>query len=205
MEYRRISRRPVGLRDQLLTIVSGIAGEANWPATAPSQAEASSVAEALDAAITQVDQLAAQLAAARAVLHDRRDESFDFIKRIDQITSGLYGPRGAAKNNFGLPPKKSTASPSVRLEQVVITHIADGTAPASIVVDWNSQQGAAAYQIEWFTDSALTAPVGNAAVSESDYEIPALTIGQQVWIRVRAIRGNAFGSWSDPATRVANV
>ena len=44
-----------------------------------------------------------------------------------------------------------------------------------------------------------------AAVSSSEYEIAGLTMGQQYWIRVRGIRGNEYGQWSDPATRVANL
>ena len=41
--------------------------------------------------------------------------------------------------------------------------------------------------------------------SESRMEISELTLGHQYWIRVRAIRGTDSGSWSDPATRIANV
>ncbi len=48
----------------------------------------------------------------------------------------------------------------------------------------------------------MTQQIGNAAVSESEYEIAGLESRQQYWIRVR---GSEFGPWSDPATRVANI
>jgi glycosyltransferase involved in cell wall biosynthesis len=85
------------------------------------------------------------------------------VKRIDEVTDGLYGPDGAEKNNFGLSPKKTTHGGSGPLDQIVITKTENGTSPASIFVDWDTEAGAAAYQIEWYTDSAMTQPIGNAA------------------------------------------
>ena len=204
MAKKRIPTKPTELRDQLNQAEMGIVGAASWPTTAPPQLEVAATANALSTAITQVDALKAQLALARATLRTKRDTGVDTMKRIDEVTDGLYGPDGAEKLNFGLPPKKLSGV-SVPLEQVVITQIEDGTSPASVFVDWDSEEGAAAYQIEWYTDSALTQQVGNAAISASEYEIAGLIAGQQYWIRVRAIRGNEAGQWSDPATSIANV
>ncbi len=205
MAKRRIPTKPNELRDQLTQAATGIGGEANWPATAPMPLEVGMMSSTLAASITQVDDLKAQLAQARADLRARRDQGVDMMKRIDEVTDGLYGPDGPQKNNFGLPPKKTTPGGSEPLDQIVIIKTEDGTSPASIFVDWDTEAGAAAYQVEWYTDSAMTQQIGNAAVSESEYEIAGLTAGQQYWIRVRAIRGSEFSPWSDPATRVANI
>lgn len=205
MARRRIPTKPAELRDQMIQAAAGIGAEVNWPTTAPTQAEVQAHVSAINTAITQVDDLKAQLAQARAELRTQRDQGVDTMKKIDQVTDGLYGPDGPEKNNFGLPPKKKPSGPSAPLDQVIITETADGTAPASIFVDWDTEEGAAAYQVEWYTDSALTQQVGNAAVSESEYEITGLIASQQYWIRVRAIRGSEFGPWSDPATRIANL
>ncbi len=204
MAKRRIPTKPNELRDQMMQAATGIGNETNWPPTAPTQVDVSTQMAAIHTAITQVDDLKAQLAQARANLRTQRDQGVDTMKRIDEVTDGLYGPDGPEKNNFGLPPKKLRGQ-SVPLDQVIITKIEDGTSPASIFVDWGQEEGAAAYQVEWYTDSALTQQIGNAAVSESEYEIAGLTAGQQYWIRVRAIRGNEAGQWSDPATSIANV
>lgn len=176
-----------------------------WPPTGPIPPEVAAAASAIDTSITNIDSLKSQLSQARATLHTQVDTGGDLMKRIDEVTDGLYGSDGAEKNNFGLPPKKSTHGVQAPLEQVVIIKIEDGTAPASIFVDWDSDGAASAYQIEWYTDSAMTAQVGNAAVSASEHEIQGLTIGQQYWVRVRSIRGNEYGTWSDVATRVANL
>ena len=71
----------------------------------------------------------------------------------------------------------------------------DGTAPASIFVDWDSDAGAIVYQIEWYSDSAMAQSVGNAAVSASEHEIQGLTMSRQYWVRVRSVRGSENGQW----------
>lgn len=204
MAAPRIPTKPNALRDQMVQAANGIGGEANWPATAPTQAEVTTIATDLHNEILNVDSLKAQLATARAALRTKRDDGVDTMKKIDAVTDGLYGPDGTEKENFGLPPKKS-GGPSVPLGQVVITKVTDGTAPASIFVDWDPEEGAAAYQIEWFMNSITGTPIGNAAVSESEFEIMGLNSKVQYWIHVRAIRGSEYGAWSDPATRVANL
>lgn len=201
----RIATKPSDLRDQLIQAASGIGGEANWPATAPTQVEVNALTVSLFTSITQVNDLKSQLSQARTTLHTQADAGGDLMKRIDEVTDGLYGSDSTKKNDYGLPPKKSTHGAQIPLEQVVITKIEDGIAPASIFVDWDSDAGASAYKVEWFSDSAMTVAIGSAAVSSSEYEIQGLTIGQQYWIRVRSIRGQEYGTWSDPATRVANL
>ena len=204
MTKKRIPTKPNEVRDQLVQAATGIGGESNWPSTAPTQADVNTLSGDLHTEIMNVDSLKAQLATARAALRAKRDEGVDTMKKIDQVTDGLYGPDGPQKENFGLPPKK-IGGESVPLVQVVITKVEDGTAPASIFVDWETQEGAAAYQIEWFMNSITGTPIGNAAVSESEYEITGLNSKMQYWIHVRAIRGTEYGPWSDPATRVANL
>ena len=201
----RIATKPNDLRDQLVQAASGIGGEANWPATAPTQSDVNTQVVALFTSITQIEDLKSQLSQARATLHTQIGDGVALMKRVDEVTDGLYGSDSPKKNDYGLPPKKSTHGASIPLEQVVIIKIDDGTAPASIFVDWDSDAGASAYQIEWFSDSAMTQSIGNAAISASEHEIQGLTMGQQYWVRVRSIRGNENGQWSDPATRVANL
>ena len=101
--------------------------------------------------------------------------------------------------------KKLDRSGVGTLDRVIILQIADGTEPASLLVDWEHVAHAAAYQIEWFTDGALTQLIGESAVTESKFTITGLESGQQYWVRVRAIGGTDGGPWSDPATRVANI
>lgn len=184
---------------------AGIVAETNWPTTAPPAAEVNQATAVIALSITQVEDLKAQLAQARADLHTRVATGVDLMKKIDEVTDGLYGSDSTLKENFGLPPKKSSHGASIPLGQVLITKIKDGVAPASIYVDWDPDAGATAYQIEWYTDSAMAQQIGSAAVSASEHEIQGLVHGLQYWIHVRSVRGNEYGQWSDPATRVANL
>ena len=201
----RIATKPSDLRDQITQALAGIGGEPNWPLTAPTEIEVDAMKSSLQNSITQINDLKSQLSQARTTLHTQVDAGGDIMKRIDEVTDGLYGSDSTKKNDYGLPPKKSTHGAQIPLGQVVITKIEDGTAPASIFIDWDSDAGATAYKVEWFSDSAMTVAIGSAAVSASEYEIAGLTMGQQYWIRIRSIRGKEYGAWSDPATRVANL
>ena len=205
MAKPRIPTKPTELRDQLAKASQGIDGESSWPSTAPSKADVDAELDTLSTEITTVDTAAARLRQSRADLRTSRDRGVDIMKQIDHVTDGLYGPDAEAKLLFGLPPKKSTHGESHPLEIVLITKIEDGVTPAAIYVDWATEEGAGAYQIEWYTDPAMTQMVGAAAGSQSEYEIAGLVPGQQYWIRVRAVRGDEVGHWSDVATRVANL
>ena len=205
MGQPRIPTKPTEVRDQLGKASKGIAGEPNWPTTAPNQVKVDAIQASLILAIDNVTALEAQLAIARTELHFRRDAGVTIMKNIDNVTDGLYGPEGDEKKNFGLPPKKSTHGEMHHLGRVVITKIQDGVAPASIYIDWDTEEGAGAYQIEWYTDPAMTQQVGSATATQSQLEIGGLTPGQQYWIQVRAVRGNEHGQWSDVASRLANL
>ena len=204
MAKKRIPLIPTELRDQALLAAEGIANEPNWPATAPARLDVISQADGINSSVIRRNQLKAQYDQECALLYRRRDILRTTMIQVDAVTDGLYTAGGAKKWNFGLKPKKRGGT-SVPLAQVVITKIKDGIGPAAIFLDWHTIHGAAAYQVEWFSTSALSGPsIGNAAVSESEFEIPDLQVRQQYWIHVRAVRGNRFGPWSDPATRVAN-
>ena len=202
----RISRKADALATQCTQAAAAItAAGATWPAaTAPTAAAMTTHATNLNAKLTSINTLEAQLSTARQQLKDLVDPARESMSKVDQATDLLYGPDGAQKQNFGLPPKKATATTSGEPEQVVITATEDGTHPHSIWLDWDSVTGAV-YEVQWFGDAALTQMVGSATVTLSEIEVPGLTLGQQYWFRVRAVRANLVGPWSDQATRVANI
>ena len=123
------------------------------------------------------------------------------MKGIDEATDMLYGPSGAQKNNFGLTPKGAPIAPLHRLTDIKTK---DGLLPGSIFFDYENIEGAT-YEVQWFTDSALTQMVGSAVSTRSDFTITGLTSGTQYWMHVRPQRGGQTAAWSDPATRVAPV
>jgi len=126
----------------------------------------------------------------------------------------IAGKMPALRRMYGissqaLDPKKTSPAPGGSggaggIDQVVIRATKDGTYPESIWVDWEAVEGAV-YEIQWYTDAALTQMIGSATVTASELEVQGLQQGQQYWFRVRAVRASNAGPWSDQATRVANI
>lgn len=89
----------------------------------------------------------------------------------------------------------------------VIGAVRDGHGPSCLAVDWSVMPGAVAYEAEWFSGSAMTPPerLGAATTTQSELNAGPLEPGRQYWFRIRAVRANAVGPWSDPATRIAGL
>lgn len=204
MAKPRIPEKPAELRDLMYHINAGINANPGWPTNAPTANDYLVLATNLNTKITGVQALEAQLAAARAELRDEADSAHEAAVKADEASSLQHGADSPKKLDYGIPPKKTTAAPSVPLEQCLITIITDGRHPASLFVDWDTEEGAASYEVEWFLDADLTQMVGHTAVGNSEIQITGLTPGTQYWAHVRAVRGAEKGLWSDPATRIAN-
>ena len=54
----------------------------------------------------QVDSLKSRLAQARAALRSHHDQGVDIMKRIDEVTDGLYDADGPEKNNSDCHPRR---------------------------------------------------------------------------------------------------
>lgn len=203
----RIERRPDLLAAQLTTATSGINGEPNWPPQAPTAAVAFQAAADINNAINAVTAAEATLLIARQSRDNFVLSGRDIMKDVDAATDLLYGPTDARKANFGLTPLQSGGPPPPPPGQIVILRITDGISPSSIFIDWEAQDGAASYEVEWFTSSTLSlaSRVGNATVTQSEFTATGLTAGTQYWFHARAIRASQTGPWSDPSTRVAGI
>ena len=122
----RISRKPDELAQQCGLAAYAIGTVPAWPPVATMTTCASN----LSSQLSVINSLEAQLRAARQALKPMIEAAHDAMAKGDQATDLLYGPDGAEKQNFGLPSKKTTQTPSGEPEQVVITATADGTHPA---------------------------------------------------------------------------
>lgn len=201
MANPRIKTRPDELRDQLNQAAAGItAAGPSWPASAPNALAVSAAATAINTSLTTIAAQEGTLATARQTRDTQVGTGTTIMKAIDEATDLLYGPSGAQKANFGLTPKGST--PVEPLHKLTDIKVFDGIPAHSIRFDWENIDGAN-YEVAWATDAALTAIVGTAISTQSEFTITGLTPGTQYWMHVRPARGGQFGPWSDPATRVA--
>lgn len=199
----RIKTRPDELRDQLNTAAAAAtAAGAAWPATAPTPAAITAAATAINTSLTQIATIEGTLATQRQTRDTNVVSGTTIMKGVDEATDFLYGPGGAQKTNFGLPPKGQGSIEA--LHKLIELRTSDGLPAQSILFDWENIENAS-YEIQWFTESALTNLVGSAISTQSEFTITGLAAGTQYWMVVRPARGGQFGPWSDPATRVAPV
>ncbi len=200
----RIKRKPDELRDQLLQAAAGItAAGATWPAGAPTAAAVTTQANNIGASITAIEGFNNS---AKARIQQRGTEvatGTSTMKLIDGYTTGLYGPQGAQKANFGLTPLVPGPALPVPAKISKLT-IADGQFPASLFCDCETISGAS-YEWEWYASALLTTRLGGITTTSSEHIITGLDTGTRYWVRVRAVRGGQYGMWSDPDSRVANV
>jgi hypothetical protein len=204
MPVTRIKTRPEDLRDQLTQAIAGITAlGAGWPGEAPTLVAVTAARDALATAITDSDNSEALWKTDAEKKRTRRDDALPVMKAIDEATDLLYGPDGAAKNNFGLTPRNSgTLEPLHVLLELSLTN---GPAPGSLRFDWESIDGAS-YEVQWSSTADFSVLTGSAvSASASDYIISGLVPGTQYWARVQPVRGGQTPGWSLAATHLAPV
>lgn len=199
----RIKTRPDELRDQLSTAAAAaIAAGASWPASAPTPGSITAAANAINTILAQIAVTEGTLATQRQTRDVNVAAALAIMKAIDEATDFLYGAGGAEKLNFGLAPKGQGSLEALhKLEKI---RTLDGLPSHSILFDWETIENSS-YEIQWFTDAALTNAIGSAVSTKSEFTITGLDAGTQYWMIVRPFRGGQFGPWSDPATRIAPV
>lgn len=201
---RRIKQERYALQMQIANAAHGIGEEPDWPSGAPTQIEVQAVADDLDDLLTQLVAAENQIAGVRAMIQQKSADGVALLRRIDNVTSALYGVDGAKKGLFGLRPIDTTRNSPGPTPQVIGLKLTDGLAPGSIQADWK-RIPRAVYEVQWFADEALERIMGSAVSTRSELLIPALTPGTQIWVRVRALRGRKQGDWSAVGTRIANL
>lgn len=201
---RRLKTERRQLAEQIKMAAQGILGEPAWPAGAPTAVEVQALADEFEDLLSQLGNMELQIAVLRETVRRKGDECQETVRRIDHVTSVLYGLDSVLKGNFGLRPIDTVRSSPGPTPKVGGLRLADGLAAGSLAADWK-RVPRAVYEVQWFFDAALAQLVGSAVSTRSSLLIPALSPGTQVWVRVRALRGKRFGDWSAPATRIANV
>lgn len=207
LRRQRIKLDRYGLQEQLQHAATGAAGEPSWPAGGLTPADIQAKADEFKAELDQLRQLELDIQGQRAQVEIVEDEVRKMMRRVDDITSALFGRDGFQKTKFGLPPVDTHPNRTPAPPQVVKLVLSDGPSPASILLKWKAVPRAV-YEAEWFaTDPALpdSQRIGLSIATASRLAILGLMPGQQIWARVRAKRGKRFGPWSEAGTRIVNV
>lgn len=200
---RRLQQDRYKLQIQMKLAIAGIQGEPAWPG-APSLVEVQQASAALEAAVAAAKAAETELKLRRGAVDEARSQALAVLRRIDHVTSYLYGDSGSQKHKFGLRPidnVRNSLGPPPSVKHLVLK---DGGAPGVVLADWKRIPGAT-YEVQWFADPQFTQLAGAGTATRSRLLLAGLTPGMQIWVRVRALRSRRYGDWSDVATRIANV
>lgn len=201
---RRIVKDPYKLVSQLRSSAAAIGNEPQWPLSAPTQAEVAADAAEIDQLITDMIAIENQMQSKREEMRLALEKGFGTMRRIDHVTSGLYGESGGGKVSYGLRPIDRTRNMPPPTPKVSAVRLADGIEPSTILAKWKSLIQAT-YEIQWFGDAEMSELFGASSSARASYTISGLLPGTQVWVRVRARRSRGYGEWSDAASRIVNV
>ncbi len=206
MAIRRIIPTPFKLSQQLHLASAAADDEPLWPGGAPTPAVLQTASAELQTLITEIVAAENVLDGLRAEMGTAVQNGQDLMRRVDHITSFLYGDTGPKKALYGLRPidrKRSTPEQPKAPTRVMLT---DGPKPASLLLDWKRVPGAAYVAEAWdgvpdAVDSKLLRSQPETASKTVFGDLPP---GLRVFCRIRIIAGKRSGPWSDPVARFVN-
>ena len=145
--------------------------------------------------------------AALVNLKQVRDMAADALR----IELGALGSsiEGEAKGNpamltaSGFPLAGSSSGSTVPPGKVMNLSITSSDLDAAVDGTHDPESLAGSYDVELTTVHPVTGPYTLVLQpTSSSWQLPGLTSGQRIWVRVRAIGSNGPGPWSDPATKI---
>lgn len=206
MRKRRIRRGRYELAKQLHSASVAAAAEPQWPASGPSSVQLQAASDALETLITQIIGAENALQGLRSQALDATKSGQELMRRVDLLTSALYGPAGGKKISYGLRPIDLVRSMPPAPKAPLKVKLMDGPKPGTLLLDWKRVPNARYLAEAW---EGLPEEEGSRlllALSETASKaiFAGLPVGTQVFARVRIIAGKRSGPWSKPLSRYVN-
>ncbi len=134
-----------------------------------------------------------------------RDEVVKEFERVDmtivnEINSKSEDRVALLSTGYPLAEERTDAAP---LGQVTNLSATIGDDTGEIDISFDRVKNAAGYEFQMAMENPDLWVNAGAAGKISKYTFRGLNIGKKYWFRVRAIRGDEKGAWSDPATSTA--
>ena len=195
----RVSVKWYEVARQLRSSATAAAGEPGW--NGPTPAELNAVADEIENTFDEVRQKLLDLKTARTVHHRSVGAGRDLMRRVDLITTALYGRGAGEKNRFGLRPEDLTRNiyplPDAPSNLRLLDH-EDG-----LMAKWKGKRRGN-YEIQVYRDAELS-QLGLTLFSTSQStRIPGLSPGTEVYVRVRTRLSGRWSEWSEVARRFVN-
>lgn len=194
------------MAQQLHSAAVAAAAEPDWPASWPTPAELQATSDALDTLITQIVGAENTLQGLRGQALMDTKTGQDLMRRVDLLTSALYGPSHHKKVAFGLRPIEQVRSMPPAPKAPVKVKFLDGPKPGTVLLDWKRVPNARYLAEAWEGVPEAEGSRLLLALSEtaSNAVFAGLPVGTHVFARVRIIAGKRSGPWSKPLSRYVN-
>lgn len=165
-------------------------------------ADIDALANKLDAEVRDMGLKAMLFGIAQQQVKLTSKETEEMLKRIDGITTMMFGETGAQKVSYGMRPIDRVRNRPPAPAIVTGLQLGDGPKPGSLTARWK-RQPRASYRVEWTSDPTFESDVQTELSTRRSLTIVAAT-GERLFVRVRAYRGGQWGKWSASATRIVN-
>ncbi len=206
MRKHRISRNPEELANQLERAASSASLEPQWPVGSLPIADLTNMATELEASRLAVIDAENKISAARSQLKINMAAANALMRRVDLITSAIFGETAAEKLSYSLPPidRDRNSPPAPELPESL--SLRDGPIPGSLLFDWKIMRGAKYLVEAWDMnpDDPQATQLSLRLETKSRCVIDQLPIGTKVFVRVRAKAGKRMGPWSEAVGRFVN-
>lgn len=207
MLKRRIPQDRYRLAQLLAFTSNAVRLDPLWGAIEPTHEQLLAVSDAINSGTIAMIAAENTLQGLRGQIDMDFKEGHRLMRLIDSITSGLYGESSGEKLRFGLRPIDRVRNMPKAPKAPTKLSLKDGAAAATLALSWKRVPGARYLAEAWYGVPEAEGSTIIAAKSEtaSRSMFSGLTVGAQVFCRVRIIAGKRSGPWSRTLSRFVNV
>lgn len=195
----RVSDKPYKLTQQLRFAATAAAAVPGWAGPTPAELEA--LAVEIETADGEIREKLSEIKGHRYKMGRDIDSARELMRRVDYITTGLFGKGAGEKATFGLKPEDTVRNRAPIPD--VPSDLTLSDASAGFFVKWKGTRRAS-YEVQWFLDSNLQTLAGSLVSTSQKATITGLAQGTEIFVRVRASRSGRFTEWSETVRRFVN-
>ena len=196
----RVSVNPYKLTHQLRNAADGVAAEPGG--IGPTQAELDALANDLETGLTDVRQKMLILAKARAKVSMDAKKGRELMRRVDHLSTAIYGRGSGQKNKFGLRPEDLTRNIYPVPNAPANLRLLDDL--NGVLAKWKGTRRAN-YEIQVCRDPEMGNPAATLFSTRQSILISGLSPGTEIYVRVRARLSGRWSEWSDVVRRYVNA
>lgn len=197
------SRAIVDMRSQLQGAYDGMNGNPNFPNPNPTMPVYLGKLQQIDAKLTEITETETLLRTLRQQRDNLFEEAILMYSQNGSYVENVSGDNRAMGESSGYEVVVETPQPPAPLKKPTNVVATTGENDGELELRWEDDTTVDAYEVQSSPDPITSASWVHAATTGlSRLTLSGLPSLAKRWARVRAVRGNEYGPWSDPACAV---